>query len=598
MTTPAIGQSLEQTARWDYISPNLSRVFPDLHFPNLMVRKEPFSWTYFRREIPHSIYVDKRYTEVGFVNRDEASILYNTALRFRGERALEIGCWMGWSTAHLALGGVTLDVLDPILEHQDIRQSIYDSLETLGVVDHVNLIPDISPAGVESAVSQGGKWSLFFIDGDHNGEGPLKDAVICSRLATEDALILFHDLTSPDVAQGLTYLKEQGWQTMIYQTIQIMGVAWRGNVEPIRHQPDPKVVWEVPGHLKDFAVSCFSLNDGEHGEGNHHAVDNVQQGINLPYKLNSIENIDDAQTSCPPSPLNPKGATERVCTFKVEAVIQQWKDYFNVDVSGEFPEIQSFELYRCLSSKLEFFSPSPLAGSPNLYRQLSEFSWYHSTNKWEYYATVLHFTGRIPSVADFSLLDVGCGQGYFLELALTHGVVQCHGLETSPLAFQAAFDKGLNVENLSLTDYIRAFPQKLGTYDCVCAFQVLEHMEAPLQSLKDLLSLLKPNGTLILTTPNQDSFIRHAEMDPLNMPPHHVTRWRLETFRYLETLLPVRLVSFQFEPLAPYHVDWYLQLTTSSPSQEQARHLKSSEVARAEIPGHTIFCAFQKTGPS
>ncbi|WP_204249752.1 hypothetical protein [Gemmata sp. SH-PL17] len=49
--------------------------------------------------------MDRRAPHIGFVSRDEAAILYNTALRFRGRRALEIGCWLGWSTCHLALGG-------------------------------------------------------------------------------------------------------------------------------------------------------------------------------------------------------------------------------------------------------------------------------------------------------------------------------------------------------------------------------------------------------------------------------------------------------------------------------------------------------------
>ena len=52
-------------------------------------------------------------TGVGFMNRDENHILYNKALQFRGLRALEIGCWLGWSTCQVAMVGVILDVVDP-----------------------------------------------------------------------------------------------------------------------------------------------------------------------------------------------------------------------------------------------------------------------------------------------------------------------------------------------------------------------------------------------------------------------------------------------------------------------------------------------------
>ena len=82
--------------------------------------------------------------------------------------------------------------------------------------------------------------------------------MVCVKYALYDALILFHDLASPDVAQGLEYLQQEGWKVMIYQTMQIMGVAWRGNVEPVMHQPDPQVDWHLPMHLQNYPVSSMS----------------------------------------------------------------------------------------------------------------------------------------------------------------------------------------------------------------------------------------------------------------------------------------------------------------------------------------------------
>jgi hypothetical protein len=37
--------------------------------------------------------------------------------------------------------------------------------------------------------------------------------------------------------------------------MQIMGVAWRGNVEPVRHSPDPAIQWQLPAHLQRYSVS-------------------------------------------------------------------------------------------------------------------------------------------------------------------------------------------------------------------------------------------------------------------------------------------------------------------------------------------------------
>lgn len=243
----------------DYVSPGLDLILPDRCFPYIKVGNQQDSgWLYLRRDIPHNWYVDGRFPTIGFISRDEAHILYHTARLFQGQPALEIGCWLGWSTCHLALAGVQLDVVDPILADATIRGSVVNSLRAAGVLNRVNLIAGYSPQHVQQlAQTTSRRWPFFFIDGDHNAPGPLHDAMICEQFATPDALILFHDLTSPDVGQGLDYLQQQGWQTMVYQTAQIMGVAWRGNSQPVIHQPDPNVAWALPTHLKGHRLSSY-----------------------------------------------------------------------------------------------------------------------------------------------------------------------------------------------------------------------------------------------------------------------------------------------------------------------------------------------------
>ncbi len=250
----------------DYVSPGLQVVQPDVHFPNMMRGDaSQCRWQYFRREIPHNWYVDRRDPECGFISRDEALILFNTALMFKGKQALEIGCWMGWSACHMALAGVHLTVIDPLLDQSPNRESVAQSLssaiQAFGTLGDLSLVPGYSPQKVDQLADEGGRWSLVFIDGNHESEHPLNDAMVCERYAEADALILFHDLASPDVARGLNYLASKGWNTMVYNTMQIMGVAWRGNVEPIAHIPDPRVHWTVPAHLQHMAVSGVSQGE-------------------------------------------------------------------------------------------------------------------------------------------------------------------------------------------------------------------------------------------------------------------------------------------------------------------------------------------------
>jgi hypothetical protein len=68
-------------------------------------------------------------------------------------------------------------------------------------------------------------------------------------------MILFHDLMVPAVAEGLFYLRDRGWKARLFHTVQIMGVAWRGKIRPVDHQPDPAQVWSMPPHLVDWKDS-------------------------------------------------------------------------------------------------------------------------------------------------------------------------------------------------------------------------------------------------------------------------------------------------------------------------------------------------------
>jgi cephalosporin hydroxylase/glycosyltransferase involved in cell wall biosynthesis len=260
-TMTTIQQAL--SSKKDYISNGLEIVHPDDCFPNMIAGDtDRCPWPYLRREIPHIWYVDRRQPAIGFLSRDEAHILYNNALQFKEKKALEIGCWMGWSACHLGLAGVQLDVIDPILDRPDFLDSIRTALTKAKVIDTINLVGGYSPQKVKELANQNNrKWSLIFIDGNHDTPGPLQDATVCEIYAEDDAMILFHDLASPDVSEGLDYLRARGWKTMLYQTMQIMGVAWRGNVNPVQHIPDPNVDWQLPIHLQHYDVSGVDRPD-------------------------------------------------------------------------------------------------------------------------------------------------------------------------------------------------------------------------------------------------------------------------------------------------------------------------------------------------
>ena len=99
------------------------------------------------------------------------------------------------------------------------------------------------------------------------------------------------------------------------------------------------------------------------------------------------------------------------------------------------------------------------------------------------------------------ILDFGCGEGAFSQRLKDHGYV-VHSADIDKDQFKASVDKyvqlDLNKENL-----LANFEDK---YDCVFAMEVIEHVENPWKFVRDIKSLLKPGGIMVITTPNISNF--------------------------------------------------------------------------------------------
>lgn len=118
-----------------------------------------------------------------------------------------------------------------------------------------------------------------------------------------------------------------------------------------------------------------------------------------------------------------------------------------------------------------------------------------------------------------ALLDVGCGNGDFLDFAHRAGW-QVMGVEPDPLAVETARGRGLEVRpgGIEVLDGVRA------AFDVITLSHVIEHVHEPLEMLRACYRLLKPGGFLWLETPNLDS-LGHRVYGPAWRalePPRHL----------------------------------------------------------------------------
>ena len=109
------------------------------------------------------------------------------------------------------------------------------------------------------------------------------------------------------------------------------------------------------------------------------------------------------------------------------------------------------------------------------------------------------------ALQDAQVLDIGCGGGLFLSLLKKEGA-RVTGIELSDSrAHYAATKYGLDINKLPIeSDFWQKGHQN--TFDAVTLWDVIEHVNYPLQTLRCAANVLKKGGLLLIDTPCRDSF--------------------------------------------------------------------------------------------
>jgi len=176
----------------------------------------------------------------------------------------------------------------------------------------------------------------------------------------------------------------------------------------------------------------------------------------------------------------------------------------------------------------------------------------------------------------------------------------------NPSAIEKARDKQLDIHNESLEAHSRLNKNK---YDMLCSFQVLEHIADVHSFIEQALCCLKRNGKLIISVPNNDSFISETDQI-LNMPPHHVGLWDQKSLRSIASVFSLKLDAILVEPIQEYHIESfkrtvYRKVLGKKFDNRWVRKFyrelllkpfvdKYLEYCQKWIPGHTVFAVYSK----
>ena len=99
---------------------------------------------------------------------------------------------------------------------------------------------------------------------------------------------------------------------------------------------------------------------------------------------------------------------------------------------------------------------------------------------------------------DKNVIEVGCGDGQFLEIFKELGL-NCSGIEGGEANSKKCVENGYNVF------YGNVYSLGSQIYDAFCTFYFLEHTPYPIQFIQNLYRILKPDGIGLIEVPCYDS---------------------------------------------------------------------------------------------
>ena len=115
------------------------------------------------------------------------------------------------------------------------------------------------------------------------------------------------------------------------------------------------------------------------------------------------------------------------------------------------------------------------------------------------------------------LLDVGCGDGHFLEAAQKRGW-EVYGTEFTANAVELCRSKKIQMHQGTIQDYPAGI-----SFDVITSFEVIEHLNNGRDHVKKIAELLRAGGLFYFTTPNYNSLSRRllgGKWTALGYPDH------------------------------------------------------------------------------
>ena len=219
--------------------------------------------------------------------------------------------------------------------------------------------------------------------------------------------------------------------------------------------------------------------------------------------------------------------------INTSSIVDLYQQNLNVNVIDDLSELTLINAYKCDNCKLVFFDKR-LAGNGLFYEKLQK-------NDKDYYSNSRpEFKYTLPFITENSkVLEIGSGSGFFAEQIKD----KCSyiGLEFNDAAIKNAAKRDIKLVKQSIEDFSITNRSK---FNVALSFHVLEHVQNPKEFIECSLDCIKPNGKMIIAVPCNNSPFTGNRNHVLNLPPHHISRWYLETMEQIASIYNLNILDY------------------------------------------------------
>lgn len=180
------------------------------------------------------------------------------------------------------------------------------------------------------------------------------------------------------------------------------------------------------------------------------------------------------------------------------------EEAFSTDVfsARRLPDRRSYQWVRCKKCELLRSDPILEVDLDELYAK-STFDYSSEVDGLKKTYASITLRSLKPNPARGAVLEIGGGNGFFLEIAKEIGFTKIAGVEPSVDAVASARE---DVQPFMIADMLRKESVPNDCFDVVAMFHVMDHLTDPLSTLEICKSSLKPGGTFVVAVHNSRSW--------------------------------------------------------------------------------------------